>query len=149
MANELNAAIQKLKDTVRTVSGVQKAHLGILANAAGTKPNQATACLLLSDGGPEDETLTAFTGKHTVDIMLYWGIDETNQSQMESVELALATMWDRLATKFHGDDADRNLSETCTYAMAERYTTGFDVVDNKLHRVMTVPFEIFIDTHEV
>ena len=151
MANELKNAMDELKTQVDAITDVQKASLGQpLTALPSSSHNKCEAFIYLLSGARGSTTYSTDTEEHRVEVRFYWLLTPINS---QVVEQSASTMWDRVMTKFHGDDADRNLTETATLAEVggggQIYNAGFQEIGGKLHRLLTVPFEITLDTHGV
>ncbi len=153
MADELKGAIDQLKTDVAAITGVQRAQLGqLLSSANEATKDKCVAAIYMMAGAPRNDALTSTSEYHIVHIRMYWLITPMN---VEVVEQSMASMWDLLMEKLFDDDGDRNLTETCTLGMIsgedgiDPYECAYEVIDGKQHRIMIVPFEIILDTHEV
>lgn len=153
MAGELLAALNQLETDVAAISNVQTTQLGQLMSAANeATKDKCVASIYMMNGAPLNDALTSTKEYHIVHMRFYWLISPMN---VEVAEQSMATMWDLLMEKFFDDDGDRNLTETCTIGLISGddgvapYQTGYEMIDGKQHRILDVPFEIILDTHEV
>lgn len=153
MANELLNALNELKTQAAAITGVQRAQLGqSLTALPDATHDKAVACVYMATSTPANDTYTATSENHRAEIRFYWILTPGN---VELVEQAAATMWDRVMTKFFGADADRNLSDLVTLALAGNQegtapcTYGYEIIGDKTHRILIVPIEIILDTHAV
>lgn len=153
MAAELKNALDQLETDVASLANVQRAQLGQLMNAAAeATESKCVACVYMVSGSPDNDTFTATTERHRVEVAFYWPLNAHN---VELVEQNVATMWDVAMTKFFGSDADRNLTEKATLAMVagedgnEPYNAGYVEIGGKLHRVLTIPVQVVLNTHSV
>lgn len=153
MANELKDALDQLKTDVDAISTTQRVQLGpILTALPEADQSNCVVSITLRAGYPDNDTYTATSEHHQIELRFYWLLTPPN---VEIVEQNVATMWDLVMTKFFGGDADRNLTEKCTLALVggtetpRPYQCGYEVISNKLHRVLIVPVEIILDTHSV
>ncbi len=153
MAAELLAALNQLKTDVAAISNVQRAQLGQLLSAANeATKDKCVASVYMVGGAPKNTEYTSTSEYHIVHIRLYWLITPLSA---EVAEQSMATMWDLIMEKLFDDDGDRNLTETCTLGLVagedgtEPYECAYEMIDGKQHRIMIIPFEILLDTHEV
>jgi hypothetical protein len=154
MANELKLAVDQLKSTLANdVANVNRVTLGQpLTAIPNTAHNACEVFLYLVSGASTNNTFTDTTESHRVDARFYWLLSPQNS---EVVEQNMLSMWDLVMTVFYGDDADRNLTETCTLSLVNGengqflYEAGYATLSKKLHRVLTIPFGIILDTHSV
>lgn len=153
MANELKAALDQVKVDMATLTNVQRVQLGQpMSSLSEATQGKCVACVYLMNGSADNDTYKATSEHHKLEMSFYWPLSPEN---VEVVEQNMATMWDVIMVKFFGADADRNLTETATIALVsgedggQPYSAGYQDVAGKLHRVMSVPLEIILDTHSV
>lgn len=153
MADELKNALDQIKTDVAALTNVQRAQLGQPLDALPeATAEKAVAAVYMVSGQPQNNTYTATTESHRVDVRFYWLLTPAN---VEVVEQSMASMWDVMMTKFFGSDADRNLSEKATVALVGGtsgnlpYQAGYESIGDKAHRTLIVPVEVVLDTHSV
>ena len=153
MAAELYNALAQVKTDMATLTNVQYVQLGQLMSAATeATESKCVACVYMVSGSPDNDNYTSTSEHHRVEAAFYWPLNAHN---VELVEQNMATMWDVAMTKFFGSDADRNLTEKATLALVgseggnEPYRAGFVEIGGVLHRVLTIPVQIILDTHSV
>ena len=153
MADEFLAALNQLETDVASISGVQRTQLGQLLSAANEATKDKCVVAIFMVGGAPTHNAYSSTGEyHLVHIRFYWMVTPLT---VQVAEQSMATMWDRLMEVLFDDDGDRNLTETCTLGLVSGedgispYECGYEIIDGKQHRILEVPFEILMDTHEV
>lgn len=148
MANEFLAALLRIKADAAAITGVQRAQLGQPLTALPEATQSApVACVFCRDGVQDsNDAYTMAHSSHIVELRFYWLLTPAN---VEIVEQSLATFIDRVATKYN---TDLNLGNTVTVALlsgeneAERYTCGYSLVADKLHRILSWPLLVELDT---
>lgn len=153
MADELKNALDQLKTDIDSISNTNRVQLGPILDALpDTTQVEAVVAITLVKGMPHHDTYTATTDLHMVQMRWHWLLTPIN---VEVVEQNMASQWDLMMVKFHGADADRNLSEKATLFLlgdeegTQGYECGYEDLGGKLHRVMVVMGQLILDTHSV
>lgn len=154
MADELKNALDQIKTDVASISGVQRVELGpIIDSMPDTSSSQCVVSVSMISGVAENETYTATTERHNIQLRFHWVLMPDNK---ETVEQSMASMWDLLMTKFFGDDADRNLTEKATLYLigssngSSEYKAGYlQIGKGTWYRILDVPSELVLNTHSV
>ena len=153
MADELKAVLDQLKTDIDAITGSNKVQLGQLLTAIPEATHDKfVAAISMRQGVPSNDTYTATSESHLIDVRVYFRI---KPELVEKVEQAVASVWDLFMEKFFDGDGNRNLSSTCTVCLiggeegTQFYQCGYELVGGKLHRVLIFTFEVILDTHEV